>query len=80
MSREDSIIDDTSSIGNKEEDDDDEDDANDDEKFESLSGDPERLKAFNVRIHFMVLIELLLLNRGQYKAVTSNVNSNFPCI
>ena len=48
MSRDESIVDDASSVGNKEDDDDDEDDGNDDEKFEGFSGDPERLKAFNV--------------------------------
>ena len=35
-------------MGNKEDDDDDEDDGNDDDKFDGFSGDPERLKAFNV--------------------------------
>ena len=49
LSREDSIIaDDSSSIGNKEDDDDDDDDGGDDDKFEGFTGDPERLKAFNV--------------------------------
>ena len=48
MSRDESIVDDASSVGNKEDDDDDEEDGNDDEKFEGFSGDPERLKAFNV--------------------------------
>ena len=49
MSREDSIIaDDSSSIGNKEDDDDDDEDGGDDDKFEGFTGDPERLKAFNV--------------------------------
>ena len=47
MSRDDSNMgDDSSSIGAKEED---EDDDNDDD-LEDNSGDPERLKAFNVRI------------------------------
>ena len=50
MSRDDSIVDDTSSVGNKEDDEDDEEDANEDEKFEGNPGDPERLKAFNVSI------------------------------
>ena len=35
-------------MGNKEDDDDDEDDGNADDKFDGFSGDPERLKAFNV--------------------------------
>ena len=48
MSRDDSIMDDTSSVGNKEDDEDDEEDVNDDEKYEGFTGDPERLKAFNV--------------------------------
>ena len=50
MSRDDSIVDDTSSVGNKEDDEDDEEDGNEDEKFEGNPGDPERLKAFNVSI------------------------------
>ena len=50
MSRDESIVDDASSVGNKDDDDDDEEDGNDDEKFEGFSGDPERLKAFNVSI------------------------------
>ena len=37
-------------MGNKEDEDDDEDDGNDDDKFDGFSGDPERLKAFNVSI------------------------------
>ena len=44
-------MDDTSSVGNKEDDEDDEEDGNDDEKFEGMSGDPERLKAFNVSVN-----------------------------
>ena len=59
MSRDDSIVDDASSVGNKEEDDDDEDDANDDEKFEGVSGDPERLKAFNVSCKNLFLFKLI---------------------
>ena len=51
MSRDESIVDDTSSVGNKEDDEDDEEDVNDDEKFEGFSGDPERLKAFNVSVN-----------------------------
>lgn len=51
MSRDESIVDDTSSVGNKEDDEDDEEDGNDDEKFEGMSGDPERLKAFNVSVN-----------------------------
>ena len=62
MSRDDSIVDDASSVGNKEEDDDDEDDANDDEKFEGVSGDPERLKAFNVSCkNLFFLFKLIFL-------------------
>ena len=40
-------------MGNKEDDDDDDDDGNDDDKFDGFSGDPERLKAFNVSIYFV---------------------------
>ena len=42
-------------MGNKEDEDDDEDDGNDDDKFDGFSGDPERLKAFNVSVLFCVL-------------------------
>ena len=35
-------------MGNKEDDDDDDEDGGDDDKFEGFTGDPERLKAFNV--------------------------------
>ena len=42
------VTDDASSGGQKEDDEDDEEDGGDDEKFEGFSGDPERLKAFNV--------------------------------
>jgi len=55
MSREDSIIaDDSSSIGNKEDDDDDDEDGGDDDKFEGFTGDPERLKAFNMFVRLFV--------------------------
>jgi len=55
LSREDSIIaDDSSSIGNKEDDDDDDDDGGDDDKFEGFTGDPERLKAFNMFVRLFV--------------------------
>ena len=64
MSRDESIVDDTSSVGNKEDDEDDEEDGNDDEKFEGMSGDPERLKAFNVSVDSAshVIIPLSLNN------------------
>ena len=42
-------------MGNKEDEDDDEDDGNDDDKFDGFSGDPERLKAFNVSRYFVFL-------------------------
>merc|ERR1712012_56641 len=54
MSRDDSIMDDTSSVGNKEDDEDDEEDVNDDEKYEGFTGDPERLKAFNMFVRLFV--------------------------
>ena len=43
-----SITDDTSSTGNKDDDDDEEEEDVNDENFDGLSRDPERLKAFNV--------------------------------
>ena len=50
-SREDSIItDDTSSNGNKDEDDDDDEDDGNEDALDGFCRDPERLKAFNVRI------------------------------
>jgi len=55
LSREDSIIaDDSSSMGNKEDDDDDDEDGGDDDKFEGFTGDPERLKAFNMFVRLFV--------------------------
>ena len=62
MSRDESIVDDTSSVGNKEDDEDDEEDGNDDEKFEGISGDPERLKAFNVSVNSASCYHPLSLN------------------
>ena len=62
LSRDDSTFaDDASSVGNKEDDDEDEDDGNDDDKFDGFSGDPERLKAFNVS-KFSVLRRNLTLS------------------
>ena len=53
LSRDDSNLgDDSSSMGAKEEDEDDEND----EDLEDNSGDPERLKAFNVRGIMMMII------------------------
>ena len=43
-----SLADDASSTGNKEDDDDDEEEDGNDENFDGLNRDPERLKAFNV--------------------------------
>ena len=64
MSREDSIIaDDSSSVGNKEDDDDDDEDGGDDDKFEGFTGDPERLKAFNVSDLCQGLIQNLISQR-----------------
>merc|ERR1719347_152559 len=55
LSREDSIIaDDSSSIGNKEDDDDDDEDDGNDENFDGLNRDPERLKAFNMFVRLFV--------------------------
>ena len=54
MSRDGSVVDDTSSVGNKEDDEDDEEDVNEDEKFDGNSGDPERLKAFNVSFNINI--------------------------
>ena len=46
-------------MGNKEDDDDDDDDGNDDDKFDGFSGDPERLKAFNVSIYILCVLSLV---------------------
>ena len=48
-------------MGNKEDEDDDEDDGNDDDKFDGFSGDPERLKAFNVsKVKFLSVVYVML--------------------
>ena len=63
LSRDDSNMgDDSSSMGAKEEDEDDEND----EDLEDNSGDPERLKAFNVR-HFYKLIMMMKMVRRMSK-------------
>ena len=42
------MTDDSSSVGNKEDDDDEDEEDTNDENFDGLNRDPERLKAFNV--------------------------------
>ena len=51
-------------MGNKEDDDDDEDDGNDDDKFDGFSGDPERLKAFNVSKSSLCFYQLFMSSAG----------------
>ena len=48
-----SVTDDNSSVGNKDDDDDEDEEDGNDENFDGLNRDPERLKAFNVSIHFI---------------------------
>ena len=50
-----SITDDASSTGNKDEDDDEDEEDVNDENFDGLNRDPERLKAFNVSRYKLVL-------------------------
>ena len=51
-----SIADDSSSVGNKEEDDDDDEEDTNDENFDGINRDPERLKAFNVSIYKVIKV------------------------
>merc|ERR1719284_2030717 len=49
-----SVTDDNSSIGNKDDDDDEDEEDGNDENFDGLNRDPERLKAFNMFVRLFV--------------------------